>query len=520
MKFFVFPLVRLFIPFFIGIVAGIYFSVQSPYFNFLLLLVFLVLLVISWPKTFKINYKNRWLFGFIANLFLLLVGYQLAIYRTDINHSNHFSKSLTEESYEIILGEVIKDPVFKEKTMQLVLEVNAIRKADSLVKKNGKLMMYVAKSSRSSKLEMGDLIVLESQIHPIQSLPDSDFDYARYLRYRSIYHRGYAADDSWKKLKSRNTQSWKLKAEKLRKQLLLYLKNNGLVGASYSIGSALLMGEKGGLEPELSQSFSKAGVMHVLAVSGLHVGILFLVFNAALFFFDKISNGVLIKSLLIVLLLWGYAVLTGMSPSVVRAVTMFSFVALGKAFKRESFLLNTLFLSLFCLLLVDPYMLCSVGFQLSYAAVFGIAIVYPWLYKKLVLDNWVLDKSWAIVCVSIAAQFSTFPLGIYYFHEFPTYFLISNILVIPTVTLALIIGLSAVLTIPFAALSTLLVKLFSMIIGVLIVIAQSIESLPYSSIEEIYINEIQLGMLITAVLLFFGFVQIKKSKNVTSNLLS
>ena len=206
---------------------------------------------------------------------------------------------------------------------------------------------------------------------------------------------------------------------------------------------AITLGVKDELDNELQTSFSAAGAMHVLAVSGLHVGI---IYGIILLLFRQLKlnswNRRWLVAFISIVLLWCYAFITGLSPSVLRAVTMFSFVAIAKAKNTNSSIYNTLAASAFVLLCWNPYLIMSVGFQLSYLAVFGIVYLQPKFYNLFDIHNYWLDKVWAISCVSLAAQIATAPLSILYFHQFPSYFLFSNLFVIPAAFAMLIMGLA------------------------------------------------------------------------------
>lgn len=153
----------------------------------------------------------------------------------------------------------------------------------------------------------------------------------------------------------------------------------------------------------------------------------------------------IIKLLILLLCLWSYAFITSLSPSVMRAVTMFSFIAIANVMQRQTNIYNTLAASAFLLLILEPNMVFEVGFQLSYLAVLGIVSIYPIVYPLFVFKSKWTDTLWQLNCVSIAALIATFPLGIFYFHQFPNYFLVANILVLPLIPFIIYFGLSFLL---------------------------------------------------------------------------
>ncbi|MCI5058962.1 MAG: ComEC/Rec2 family competence protein, partial [Flavobacteriales bacterium] len=308
-------------------------------------------------------------------------------------------------------------------------------------------------------------------------------------------------------------------ALELRKGFISTLSKNGLKGDELAIASALVLGFKEYLTEPLKRSYASAGAMHVLAVSGLHVGIIYLLLRSLLFFLKRLRYGKYLQALISLLVLWAYALLTGLSPSVIRAATMFSFFALGDVLNRKSNIYNVLAASAFLILLINPYMIMEVGFQLSYMAVLGIVYVQPRLYSLIKLDHisftplqWLLDKIWALTSVSIGAQLGTFPLSLLYFHQFPSYFVFSNLIVIPAAVLILYLGVSALLTgfIPF--LSKFLTMLLHHVISLLNWSVAFIDQLPNSIIYGISISILETWLIYGIIISSLFFFHFKRAK--------
>ena len=219
------------------------------------------------------------------------------------------------------------------------------------------------------------------------------------------------------------------------------LDDSGLKGSNLMVARALILGEKSSLDRETLRTFSSAGAMHVLAVSGLHVGIVMLIFSFLLKPIKRLPKGRLLFVICVVLCIWFYALITGMSSSVLLAAVMFSFVIVGKELERENSVYQSIMVSAFILILIEPFVIFQVGFQLSYLAVLGIVFLQPKIYNLFYTKYFLLDKIWQISSVSIAAQLATFPLGLYYFHQFPNFFMISNLIVIPLAFAILIAGM-------------------------------------------------------------------------------
>src|SRR5690606_20870391 len=241
----------------------------------------------------------------------------------------------------------------------------------------------------------------------------NEFDFKRYLSYHLIHQQAYLKSTNWKLIQKAENSSLIATAHQIRKNLIDKLNELGVKDEQLAVASALILGYKNDIDAQLQSAYSSAGAMHVLAVSGLHVGVIFILLNFIFGFLDKWKWGVYFKGVLIIICLWIYALITGLSPSVMRGATMFSFLVAAKTTKSNHVFFNTMAASALFLLIINPYLLMEVGFQLSYLAVIGIVVIHPYIYHLLYVKHWFLDKIWNITAVSIAAQIATFPLGLY-----------------------------------------------------------------------------------------------------------
>ncbi|MEO6851717.1 MAG: ComEC/Rec2 family competence protein, partial [Mucilaginibacter sp.] len=277
-----------------------------------------------------------------------------------------------------------------------------------------------------------------------------------------------------------------------------------------AVASTLILGYKADLSNDVLQAYSKTGTVHVLSVSGAHVAILFILLSFMLDFMDKYKYGKPIKALLIVSIIWYYALLTGFSPAVCRAAVMITMYIIGKAYNRHISTLNILAVSAFFLLLYDPLFITDVGFQLSYLAVFGLVVLQPVVYNWLDLKNKWADKLWALCSVSIAAQVITFPLSAFYFHQFPVYFLVSNLFIIIPSAIIMYTGLAYLFlpSIPFIspALAFILEHTILLMNKVLTVI----EHTPYAGINKIWITTTEYVLLYVIIISIFYFLYAQK----------
>lgn len=281
------------------------------------------------------------------------------------------------------------------------------------------------------------------------TLPDSAyipfmFDVRAYLQYKGIYLNGSVRHHQAARISEGEGTWYATLAHKIRHKSLEAMNSMEKDMLSAGVVKALLLGYRNDLDDSVTTSFSKTGVIHVLAVSGMHVGIIYLVLSFLLFPLRRLKRGNLIVSIGIILSLWLFALITGLSPSVNRAALMFSVVQIGSVLGRKTHILNSLAFSAVIMILFNPYVIYQAGFQLSFAAVLGIVIAADSLIRLLKPSDWLLQKIVDLSSVSIGAQLATFPLGIFYFHQLSLVFLLANMLVLPFIPLILYLGLLSI----------------------------------------------------------------------------
>jgi len=495
-----FPLLRLVICFAIGIALSHFIPDKLNYSVFVIAILLVLLYLLNWRYSLRFNL----FFGLLT----LLLFMQLGVYRlerkvaADDQHQLLNQDLSQVQAYKALL---ISWPERTERSYKL--EVNAIGtyNGDQWLPVDGKVLLYTD-TLTGKGLSRGDIIWVGAAPTRTQAPANPfAFDYRNYLSFQNIHFQQYERDIqklghypvSW---------LWRL-THRVRTKAEATLRRYLADDRSYAIALALVLGQKGELDAEISQAYSASGAMHVLAVSGLHVGLIYLVFT---FFYQRLperfKRSRWLEAALSILLLLSYAFLTGLSPSVLRAVTMFSFMAIGKATGKKSSIYNSLAASAMVLLILDPHLLFNVGFQLSYAAVVGIVYLQPKLYQLVTCKQLVWDKLWAIASVSIAAQLATAPLSLYYFHQFPTYFLITNLFAIPAAFLMLFIGLLLLVASVLPPLAALLGALLSFLIQLTNSLVTAIGNLPFGQLGGVYfsISETLLlyGVLFSLVLLF------------------
>jgi competence protein ComEC len=326
------------------------------------------------------------------------------------------------------------------------------------------------------------------------------------MEYKGIYAQDFISKDRVLRIGSNPTNLFLSKAITVRLWADRQIKSVVTGRREQATAAALVLGVTDGLDNELLQAYASTGSLHVLAVSGLHVSIIYWIILLVLKPLDSTRSLKWLLAFISVFVLWSYAFVSGWSPSVLRAVTMFSFVAFSRPWRQSTNIFNTLASSMFCLLLFDPYYIMSVGFQLSYLAVFGIVYLQPRLYALWEPSGRLLDEIWKVSSVSIAAQIATLPISLYYFHQFPTYFLPANLAVIPISFVVLVVGLAVAVFSFIDPLVWILGWILTITVKLMNGLVMAFERLPFSVIDNIYITPLQclvIACLICSLLLLF-----------------
>ena len=276
---------------------------------------------------------------------------------------------------------------------------------------------------------------------------------------------------------------------------------------------ALCIADKTELSQNVKKDFSRAGASHILAVSGMHVGIIFTAISSLLSLISKSRKFKLFGGIFSIIFLWFYAFICGLQPSIVRACTMFSVPIIGKLLKRDSSSFNSLLFTAFCMLVYDYTYLFNLGFQLSFLAVAGILLFQKRIFNIFPLQNKILIWIWSLTSVSIAAQITTLPLTIYYFHNIPVLSLITNLIIVPLATL-LIYFSGVLLIVQFSSLSTFISLIINKLTHFINSFIKQISDTIFATIDNINISVFQVVILYAIILLFYYFIISKKPATV------
>ena len=497
------PFFRFFLPLATGVVAGIFISNSWHYINYFIIALLVFILMCHFFKlTQKFYFNVFW--GIAASSALFLIGIKL----TDLKKTN--ITQLNNSEYTCI-ATILEQPEEKPNSYKTTLKVHYIKDTASWQKTNIKILCYLEKDTIKNILNVGSQITAVIQPKEIMHSGNPEaFDYSKYLRYKDINYQIYLKSDHYFESNVKTKFLLSVEAEKIRQKLLAIYSHCGISGDEFAVLSALTLGYKSELTPEIKESFSTSGAMHILAVSGLHVGIIYLILAKLLFFLQRNKYGKIIQYILVILFLWQYAFISGLSNSVLRATIMFSFIALGKMFSRHISIYNSIFASALIILIYNPYSIMDVGFQLSYAAVLSIVFFQAKIYSLINIKSTSLDYVWQLVSVAIAAQLGTFPITLYYFDQFPLYFILSNILIIPLATIIIYLAFLLFILSFSNSLSfyvAIVLKYCTLFLNKMVFL---IESMPYSKINNFLIDTVDAVILSFLVLLACFFIISKR----------
>jgi competence protein ComEC len=444
MKVLQFPLARISLFFILGIVIAFY-AKPFPNLVFTALFISFLLFCIAFFVA-KRNFIQKSYFGLSVYLLSFIVGSTTQIVHTDYFQKNnyiHFCKTPFQvHTLEVTLREKLKSSSFNDRYVALVKRMDD-------KERSGKILVNIEKSNLKSELEIGSNLQLKCAIY--QSNPPKNpnqFDYRNYLANKSILAQIYVEPSDIKVSSYLEKDIW-FYTSTLRNRIINNLKKHHFRNQELYVINALILGQQQEISKEVLQDYQYAGAVHVLSVSGLHVGFILLFINFLLSRLPKTKTGNLIRFVTVLISLWSFAILAGLSPSIVRSVTMFTFVAAGMFLKRETNIFHTLLVSMLLILLVSPSFLFDVGFQLSYVSLFFIVWVQP-LFSSIWIPKYKFTQYfWDIITVSFAAQIGAFPLSIYYFHQFPGLFFVTNLVILPGLGIIMALGVFVMLLAAF-----------------------------------------------------------------------
>ena len=450
------------------------------------------LLILAFLFHFCEHYSQRWCFGAVLTVLCFAGGWTGITWQL---RQTQYTFPDDDVIYRVLITDT---PQPRERTSLCRVLVKEYYDSIGSHPVERKAILYLKQDSAAACLKSGDELLVSTRISPPANQKNFDeFDYARYLMRRGISGTGYVAAGKWITLRSVQTNGTihlrlRCLADSYREKVIALYRQLGFTGDELAVLSALTIGDKTELSESVRESYSIAGASHILALSGLHIGLLY----AFLFFIlrpvaRKGRTGRCVRSVSLLVLLWAFAFFTGLSPSVVRSVTMFSILALADVFGRQPFSLNTLAVTAWLMLLCNPAGLFDVGFQLSFLAVASILLIQRPVYRLFAVRNRVGKSVWGLMSVSIAAQIGTAPLVMFYFSRFSVHFLLTNLLVIPLITIILYAAIFMLLLTPFPWLQIWAVVGVRKLLEGLNLFVRWVEQLPCSSVDGIWLYQLE-----------------------------
>ncbi len=498
MKALQFPLTRITIWFILGILYAA--SIETTVtFAFVLVGVGAIGFGIAYFFTAK-NFTPTLYFGVASYFLSFCIGITTLLAHTDLYNPKNYFHQLTntkqEHILEVVLREKLKSTAFNDRFIAIVKNID--HKESS-----GKIILHLRKNIENKKLQIGSHLKTKGLLlkHRKPNNPDQ-FDYGRYLTNKSILAQIYSNPSNTQISTTIDKNCWYY-AAKIRNKIITNLEKNNFGKNELPVVVALILGQQQDIAPAILKDYQYAGAVHILSVSGLHIGFILLFINFLLQRLPKTTGGNTIRLVVIISSLWGFALIAGLAPSVVRSVTMFSFVAVGMHLKRSTNIFHTLIVSVLLILLFQPSFLFDVGFQLSYVSLFFILWLQPLFSKLWIPKNKILQYFWDLLTVSFAAQIGALPLSVYYFHQFPGLFFVTNLIIIPFLSIIMALGVFTMVLAAFDWIPGILLKLLEWSVVLLNKSINWVASFEQFIIQDIAFNAPMLLSLYLFIIMMF-----------------
>ena len=481
------PFLRICVPLCCGIVTGLYFKPGS---NFIIASAITVLILFVSDIIYK-RYTGRSLFGLVVFLLIYLSG--LFLYNQEKK-----SLSVLKQEPSVFYCTVSDYPVEKSNSIMLSLKLNQKINSDGAERLKGSIIAYHRKDELVDLLIPGDRLILRCTPIEITNRKNPyEFDYKFYMENLGTKYYAFTDRKSIIVHDGNCHRNLRHKALIVRKKIIEMYHNRGVSDDMLPIVSALTLGEKSKIDSEQKEDFIQAGVMHIMAVSGLHAVILSMFVLNLLFFLKRRFN--VLRIIIAIIFLWLFAFVTGLTPSVLRATIMFSFVQAGNLMHRKPNGINSVLASAFVLILIRPSVIFDAGFLLSYAAVIFIIAFYMDFYLLLSPKSKPAGWLWQSASVTMVAQAGTLPLTIMLFNRFPVWFIVTNIVIVPLSSLAIILGCLIPILYPVRLISGIIGLLLDRLTGLTVLLTERAAHLPFSGITGI-------GMTVPACIILFFFL--------------
>lgn len=512
------PFLKILIPYVLGIISATSFNFLDNFHTAFIASVIcaIIFFILQKLNTSHQPYKKV-LYIVSINVFLFLLAFESVYIYNDKSYNNHYTKyvSLTKQPSFV---QIIDVPVETENFIKLYVRLHAISENDCWKYSNGKTIVYVKKPC-DINFDIGDQLFVNSKFTSVQEPKNPhEFNYKSYLAKQNIFHVVYAKSNEIAKTQPINSTFYLSEIGAfLKSKTISILKSAGLTQRAFATSSALLVGFDDEIDDDVMDGFSHSGTLHVLSVSGMHTGILYGVIVFLFSVFDKYNHYKKLKCFITILLLFLFVLITGLAPAVLRAALMLSLILLGQTFRRQGNSYNTLLLSAFIVLLFNPYLIYDIGFLLSYLAVFGIMYLYPMLNNLYYFENRILRWAWELSMMSVAATLFTLPITLYVFHQFPTWFVFSNLIIIPLSTILMFAAIVLVAVYKIAFLTASLSYIINNLTDVMIWFA-NLSNHKYGYIDFVSFSLIDALFLTLLILMIIYIINSKSYKSIVQTI--
>ncbi len=502
------PFLRLIIPFMLGIIAQWYLQLSITVSLIVFACSIFIYILFQFSKRF-IQFKLYWLNGIFMNAFLFLIGAFLTYYSDISHHPNHITDYY--KNGDVVIATLQEPLSEKEKSFKALASVDYIEDDNTFHPVKSSILLYFKKDSSLPQLGYGSQIIFNKALQPIKNSGNPGaFDYQRYCAFQGIYYQAFLKAEDFVLRKEKNENAIKKFLFIAQEKTVNVFQKNIPGNKEKGFAEALLIGYKDDLDKTLVQSYTNTGVVHIIAISGMQLaliyGFLIIIFKP----FSKFRFIRFLKPIVIIIMLWLFSLMSGASASVLRAAVMLTCIVIGESFSKKASIYNNLAASAFLLLCYNPFWLWDVGFQLSYTAVLSIVIFMKPIYNLIYIQNKILDFIWQLTAVTLSAQILTTPISIFHFHQFPNYFLLTNLVAVPLSSIILFgeLLLCAISFIPIVA------KFIGIILQKLIWLLNSfiehMETMPKSLWDSLQINILQLIFLYAAIIAISIWLMEKK----------
>lgn len=493
------PFLRLFAPLCAGVIGAEYFRIPAT-------VVWIVIAAAMATMSLRVRRKSYFtdiIFGIALTVFIACFGCLL-------RQSEKECLSILKEGRQEIIVRISEYPEKVNNGCSFTAKIIAVSRRDSISSPEGSLLLYFMADTLPSGWQPGDMLVVSTSPRPVMNNGNPcEFNYRRYMEGQGIRYMCFFRPRDIIEYHPAVHLSFREKSIVTAHRMVGAFEAAGLHGDELALVTAFTIGNKDMLDREQLTSFSRSGTMHIMAVSGLHVGMISLGLSLMLFFLRGRLR--VARTIIIVSSLWMFAFISGMTPSVLRATMMFTFLEAGTLMHRPSSGMNTLLASAFILTAFRPSVIFEAGFQLSYLAVTFIIMFYYPLYRTIRIKNRIFDYMWQMTAVSLVAQTGTLALTVRLFNIFPLLFLVSNIIVIPVSFAVLALAFLLIIFSPVPPVSGFIALLLGKISGAILHFTAMISSVPHGVIENIGMTSLETILLtITLVLLLTSLLRVRK----------